>query len=325
MTLSVIVPIYNAEPHLTDCLESIHGQLFTDFELLLVDDGSTDASGKICDAFSKKDPRIRVFHKDNGGVSSSRNKGLNEAKGDYIVFIDADDYVSPMYLEHLMESDSDLVLSGIKKFGHECFTYCPNTYCSFSIKELPSHWNTVPRPNILYCFPVAKKYRHDIIKQNNIRFDEHLFFSEDCLFNLQYMCHCKSFTELPYMDYMYRIENISRNEKFKMSAEQLIIHYGSLTDGLMQLQKKTTPFTLDNVRNDLNLRLVRKFFFFLTHCRKAGVFVKNIRLFNTQKWSRSILRQLVGKKEKRIMNEAVRFPLLTYAVEVRLKGLLGYN
>ena len=90
--ISVIVPVYNKEPYLHRCIDSILSQTFTDFELLLIDDGSTDRSGEICDAYAGKDKRVRVFHKENGGVSSARNKGIQKANGEWIIFLDADDY-----------------------------------------------------------------------------------------------------------------------------------------------------------------------------------------------------------------------------------------
>lgn len=91
--ISVIVPVYNVEKYLRRCIDSILAQTFTDFEVLLIDDGSTDTSGKICDEYAEKDNRVRVFHKKNGGVSSARNKGLDNARGEWICFVDADDWL----------------------------------------------------------------------------------------------------------------------------------------------------------------------------------------------------------------------------------------
>lgn len=101
--LSVIVPVYNVESYINRCIDSILSQSFTDFELILVDDGSTDSSGRICDEYSFKDERINVIHKLNGGQSSARNDGINIARGKYLSFIDADDYVAPAMLETLYE------------------------------------------------------------------------------------------------------------------------------------------------------------------------------------------------------------------------------
>ena len=108
--ISVIVPAYNVEKYLYRCVESILGQTFSDFELLLVDDGSPDNCGKICDECLKKDKRIRVFHQQNMGLSGARNTGIDQALGEYVVFIDPDDYVGSNYLLNLialMHPDKD--------------------------------------------------------------------------------------------------------------------------------------------------------------------------------------------------------------------------
>ena len=96
-TISVIVPVYKVEPYINHCVDSILAQTYRDFELILVDDGSPDNCGKICDEYAKKDSRVKVIHKVNGGVSSARNMGLDNAKGEWITFIDADDYVVNTY------------------------------------------------------------------------------------------------------------------------------------------------------------------------------------------------------------------------------------
>ena len=99
--ISVIVPVYNSEKRLHKCIDSILGQTYTNFELLLINDGSTDTSGDICEEFAEKDERIKVFHKKNGGASSARNIGIDNAKGEYICFVDSDDYVSDDIYLHL--------------------------------------------------------------------------------------------------------------------------------------------------------------------------------------------------------------------------------
>lgn len=101
--ISVIVPVYNVEKYITRCVSSLMTQTYDDFELLLVDDGSKDRSGEICDSLAEKDQRIRVFHKENGGLSDARNYGLKRIKGEYVTFVDSDDYVGPDYLRILYE------------------------------------------------------------------------------------------------------------------------------------------------------------------------------------------------------------------------------
>lgn len=99
--ISVIVPVYNVEPYLRECVDSILAQTYRDFELILVDDGSPDNCGAICDEYAEKDDRIRVIHQQNGGLSAARNAGLDVAMGEYVTFVDSDDQVSPVYLECL--------------------------------------------------------------------------------------------------------------------------------------------------------------------------------------------------------------------------------
>ena len=92
-TISVIIPVYNTEMYLRRCIDSVLAQTYQDFELLLIDDGSKDSSGAICDEYAAKDARVRVFHKENGGVSSARNLGLDNARGEWVTFVDSDDYI----------------------------------------------------------------------------------------------------------------------------------------------------------------------------------------------------------------------------------------
>lgn len=112
--VSIIVPVYNVELYLEDCVKSLTGQTYSDIEILLVDDGSTDGCGAIADRLSENDDRIRVFHKENGGLSSARNLGLEHATGDYLAFIDSDDYAAPNYVEKLIrrmtDENADMVL-----------------------------------------------------------------------------------------------------------------------------------------------------------------------------------------------------------------------
>lgn len=111
-TISVIVPVYNVEQYLKECVDSILNQTFRDFELILVDDGSTDKSGMICDAYANEDPRIIVFHQQNAGAAAARNRGLDVARGEYIAFVDSDDAINNTYLQKLlcsiMEKQADV-------------------------------------------------------------------------------------------------------------------------------------------------------------------------------------------------------------------------
>ena len=316
--VSVIVPVFNSAKYIPTCVDSILSQSYTDFELLLVDDGSTDDSGSICESYSNKDSRVRVIHKKNGGVCSARNRGLDNAKGDYIVFVDSDDYVNNHYLEHLMSVDADFVLAGIQRFGSISDKSKPNGVSYFGIEDLPLFWNTSPIPNYLYIYSTTKRFNASIIRDNSIRFNESLFFSEDMFFNMIYMSFANSFCEIPYSDYMYRTDYVSRHVRYKMSVDQLTCHYEYMETCFLQLYSRLKGDSLSLVRDDTAHRLMGKFVSFLLYCDRYNTFSENICSFQRKPWHNYMIGLLKGKKEKRVVKEAIRFPLLTYLIENRL-------
>ena len=318
--VSIVVPVYNTEKYLPQCIDSILNQSFSDFELLLVDDGSTDDSGAICDAYAEKDNRIRVFHKDNGGVSSARNMGIDESLGDYLVFVDSDDLVKSQYLEHLMCGDMGLVISGLRLFekGHHVKAFKQERYVE--ITELPEVWN-VPNMNYLYCYPCAKRYLNSIIKEKNIRFDEGLFYQEDLCFVLSYMLHIEGIKELPFADYEYRLIEKNRAGKFRMNATQLIRHYETLDEAFLHLESKCRG-TFYYVKNNVNRRFLRSFVAFLQDCRGKNEYIENARLFRRKSWSKSTLGLLEGKMEKRVLSGAYHCPNLSYFFEHKVLQIM---
>lgn len=187
--ISVIVPVYNTEKYLHRCIDSILAQTFTDFEVLLIDDGSTDSSGTICDEYAAKDSRVRVFHKANGGVSSARNLGLDNAKGEWISFVDADDWVENNWLEILLEiisKDDDLK---IVRFGY----FCNEGDLEHKIVSEQDHI-LVEKEDFLeqndvigyYAMLWNSLFKYDIIG-DKVRFDTTLNWSEDFIFS--YECY----------------------------------------------------------------------------------------------------------------------------------------
>ena len=127
--ISVIVPVYKTEAYLHRCVDSILAQTFQDFEVLLIDDGSPDRSGEICDVYAQKDRRVRVFHKENGGVSSARNCGLDNAKGEWICFVDSDDFLDTTYLDDFNLNDSrvEFYLQGYDRRKYTAYFPCHKT------------------------------------------------------------------------------------------------------------------------------------------------------------------------------------------------------
>lgn len=191
MKISVIVPVYNSEKYLHKCIDSVRNQTYLDFELLLINDGSTDRSGEICDEYAVKDKRVKVFHKENGGVSSARNIGLDNAKGKYIVFVDSDDWIEETYLENFFILDKDLetalVLQGfIRELKNGDFRkhLLPNRV--FYAKEYSELFYSIKLIR-KWPFIASKLFSSEIIKNNFIRFDEDITYGEDLLFILDYL------------------------------------------------------------------------------------------------------------------------------------------
>lgn len=192
--ISVIVPVYNVEKVLHYCVESILNQAFSDFEMILVDDGSPDESGKICDEYSAKDTRVKVIHKNNGGVSSARNIGIEAARGEYICFVDSDDYLEKDYLEVLLETkrkypDFDNIWCGFytvrdyyKNKKETVVAEKDKNYSFYNlsgIMDLCEKW--------LVQMPWNKLFETKKVKENNILFPPELSLGEDYIFNLRYL------------------------------------------------------------------------------------------------------------------------------------------
>jgi len=205
--ISVIVPVYNVEKYLCRCIDSILSQTFRDFELLLIDDGSTDGSGRICDTYAEKDHRVRCFHKKNGGVSSARNMGLTNVNGGGICFVDADDYLFPNALENYVISNADLVLQGYSTTDEgdkvmDSRTCTTHDTIHNALRDIFNYG--------MFFGPLWNKMlRTDIIRNNHLRFDETCCWREDELFMYQYCCHIESLEILPSIAYSYELRDNS--------------------------------------------------------------------------------------------------------------------
>ena len=203
--VSIIVPVYNAEKDLHRCIDSIIAQTFTDWELFLIDDGSKDSSGVICDEYATKDNRILVIHKENGGVSSARNLGLDNAKGEYITFVDADDWIKPQYLEHLFGSieKSDLVIAYATIYREEEHIGEEEYYPSHVVTE--ENFSVLFEENALiwHTSPWGKLYRRRLIQNADLKFVENVHIGEDAIFLYSYMLSAKCINVTSWTDYCY--------------------------------------------------------------------------------------------------------------------------
>ena len=248
--ISIIVPVYKAEKYLHRCIDSILSQTFADFELILINDGSPDASGEICEDYAQRDNRIKVIHKNNGGASDARNYGLDKAKGDRICFIDSDDIVDADFLEIFNRANADIVIQGIyAKYPHkECEEYVPVKEGYFKdgqvdtlIKDL---WSV---NNIGYL--VTRCFKRSIIETNQIRFNTEYRLREDEEFIWRYMCKCSTFAtvnkgayhyEMP--EYGLKYNNIDLYSNCRCTISRL--------DSVQELLKETNK---DFVAYNLNL------------------------------------------------------------------------
>ena len=200
--ISVIVPIYKAEEHLRQCIDSILAQTFTGFELILVNDGSPDNCGAICDEYALKDERIKVIHKQNGGVSSARNAGINVATGKWITFIDADDYIERNFLDIPLDATEDLLIQNYEVFNDESDiqVFGKSTVNKSDISQfIDSHLHE----SILRT-PWAKFFKASIIKCYNIQFPHGITVGEDALFVQEYLYYTQSVQYISSAKYIYR-------------------------------------------------------------------------------------------------------------------------
>lgn len=188
--ISVIVPVFKAEKVIARCIESVIAQEYKDWELILVDDGSPDCSGMVCDEYAKTDVRIRVVHQNNAGASAARNHGIGLVQGEYVCFIDSDDYVSPYYLSDFFTfpNSMDFVMQGHTGVYEEK----PDHICvnKQSIEHRLKYLLENCDEESLLQGPCCKLFRSSILYEYNILFPENISIGEDAIFVKQYLLHC---------------------------------------------------------------------------------------------------------------------------------------
>jgi len=189
--VSIIVPVYKVEAYLADCIESILAQSYPYFELILINDGSPDQCGTICDTYASKDKRIRVIHKTNGGVSSARNMGLNQAEGKYICFVDSDDVIAEDYILDLVSDYNKLGGEGLVIHNYR-FTNSPNPKLNLPELIVKNNRrqivdNFIHYHLISFSVPYAKLFSRDVIVKYKIEFPVDVHMGEDGIFDVLYL------------------------------------------------------------------------------------------------------------------------------------------
>lgn len=243
--LSIVIPVYNVEKYLHKCIKSILESSFIDYELILIDDGSTDNSGLICDDYAKNDERIKIIHTINGGVSKARNIGIKAAGSNWTTFIDADDFISNTFLENLynetqVNCDVDFVEAGCTNFVDGKISNIEQYYDYYSGNDMDKLFH------VYRGLVFSKLFKTSILKNNNISFPEFVFSGEDQLFTTKYLAHIKSYSLLPETGYYYRRDNLSSithsnsRQTYEQSVKGFIYFYDSMIEYIKE-HKNTNP------------------------------------------------------------------------------------
>ncbi|VEF49057.1 glycosyl transferase family protein [Bacillus freudenreichii] len=330
--ISIVVPVYNVENYIRNCIESIMAQTYKEFELILVNDGSPDNSGKICEEYAKKDDRVKVIHKNNGGVSSARNCGIETAKGEYIAFVDPDDEVEPEMYELLLKRaevcNADMVVCQIKTINlvNNHTSISPVYKESTTLSKKMIEKNIIPSilKNEFYSLRSGsnKLYRKNIIDSIGLRFDEKMNYGEDMRFNFLLLTNidCLAFLERPLYTYYIRkrqsltrvfredfYQYIHENMMFRISLcqrykleylmEVVIIDFISTTINYME--------KVINSENSLTLK-----YRIIENIMVDKEFTKHIKDYKAPSLFYMILKKISILKAKRTFHNAVKMKYL---------------
>lgn len=232
MLITVIVPVYNVAKYLSRCLDSLLNQTYSDFELILVDDGSKDSSLDICNDYALRDCRIKVMHKRNGGVSTARNVGINVAQGKWICFVDSDDYVTPNYLKLMIENAQGwkndkvyMVLTGMQsKIWHKKLP--TSLISSHDVPEFIA--SNIP------LGPYCKLFLTTILNEHGIRFKKEISNGEDFIFVCEYLKYTDGISCFDSAEYIYEIHPQSVSKKH-LSFEENLKNYLSMRKAWLDL------------------------------------------------------------------------------------------
>lgn len=230
--VSIIIPVYNEEKKISYCLDSIQCQKYKNYEVIIVDDGSTDKTGEICDSYAKNDSRFKVIHETNKGVSVARNKGIDAATGKLLMFIDSDDSVKPDYINTYVkmqnESGAEVIIGGIAlvEKGKKIVNKIPD----LTEGNEDNIWDNICVNQEIYGYISAKIYKTDIIKNNNIQFNTKMYSQEDLSFNLSVYEQCGKIILTDYIGYVYNFVQGKRKSPIEHFIENQLKLYRIVKD-----------------------------------------------------------------------------------------------
>ncbi|MBU3822288.1 glycosyltransferase family 2 protein [Flavobacteriaceae bacterium XHP0103] len=245
--VSVIIPVYNAEKFLEKCIDSLLSQSFKDYEVLLINDGSSDHSGSVCHKYSNIDNRIRVFHQKNKGASAARNLGMEKAKGEWICFVDSDDWVKENYLNNLVvsiEPGIDLVIGGFTQTDNNITKEVVLTETDINIDSLETELILNELALFNYSFPFGKLFKKKIIDTYSVQFITKAIMFEDTIFLMQYLKHSKSLKIINAIDYQYVLNEGSLSFKLHSFEAEYTI-----AEKLLDISIDDFSLTIKNLKN----------------------------------------------------------------------------
>lgn len=291
--VSVIIPVYNVENYLRRCLNSVQNQTYSNIEIIVIDDGSKDNSGNICDEFSKNDSRFKIIHKENGGLSDARNKGLEHACGEYVLFVDSDDYIERDAIKRLLETakkyDVDIVEGKATSFDDN------NKYDNFVSKGIKinhiydglSYSLTRIKNHCFYAPVWLKFYKRSYLKSINASFVVGRLH-EDEIWNPQVMIQTK---KVLYIDYNFYNYDVSRDDSImKMMSTKNVESKMNNTYELIEFYKVREID--DNARKDLINYALKQYMATSVNCKS------NIKWYKEKRKSQYVYKNVKGIKFK---------------------------
>lgn len=319
--ITVVVSVYNMEKYLKRAIDSLLNQTYKNYEIILVDDGSTDGSGAICDEYAMKNELIRVIHKDNGGLSSARNAGMDQAMGKYVIFPDPDDWVEQNYLQLLNElqhkHNTALVISG-HYVDSDKISHIHNKMGKERILSRDEALELVLRPHGFCGFAWNKLYNIELIRKYNLRFGLEYGMAQDLYFAFEYLLRCKTvvYNPTPTYHYFQHEGGVTNSKLTKRKISGLLTF-----QNLKKLALKEAPFVADIVSGTIaNLCMTFTYIYFDTKMNDVNL-LKQFR--NTMKENKKAMFHSISYslKHKILFGIACKFPKVFYIIKKSVKCL----
>lgn len=302
MKISTIVPVYNVEKYLTKCIDSIINQTYKDLEIILVDDGSTDNSGQICDQYAKKDNRIKVIHKENGGLSDARNVGIKNSTGEYLSFIDSDDYIDKDMIECLYNAitntNSDIAVCGKYIEGETGKYYLKNVNSQLKIYDSKEALKSILTNNLIDVSACDKLFIKTLFK--DIQFPKNKYFEDmGTIYKLIDLCNSIVHIGSAKYHYIQRQDSITKT-KFDMRYNDLYEHMNQLIELINKKYNYLTEYVLSYQLQNL-ITIITEYHNSINEDKENYIEIRNKAYKELKNNKKNILKSKKIKLTKKIM------------------------